>query len=112
MRSKINFEKIRRLIKDLDLEEMISQLPDGLSTQIGEKGIKLSGGQRQRIAIARALYADAEVLLFDEITNQLDAHTEKEIINTLIKVAHQQKTILMITHHEHLLNEFDRGYFH
>ncbi len=108
LEGKINFEKIRRLIKDLDLEEMISQLPDGLSTQIGEKGIKLSGGQRQRIAIARALYVDAEVLLFDEITNQLDAHTEKEIINTLIKVAHQQKTILMITHHEHLLNEFDR----
>jgi len=104
----INFEKIDQLIKDLDLGEMISQLPDGLSTQIGEKGIKLSGGQRQRIAIARALYADAEVLLFDEITNQLDVNTEKEIINTLIKVAHQKKTILMITHHEHLLNEFDR----
>jgi ABC-type multidrug transport system fused ATPase/permease subunit len=103
----INFEKINRIIKDLDLEQMIKSFPDGLETQIGEKGIKLSGGQRQRIAIARALYSNAEVLLFDEITNQLDKQTEKEIINTLIKVAHQKKTVMMITHHEHLLAEFD-----
>ena len=103
----INSEKIHRIIKDLDLEPMIRSFPGGLTTQIGEKGIKLSGGQRQRIAIARALYSDAEVLLFDEITNQLDKQTEKEIVNTLIKVAHQKRTILMITHHEHLLNEFD-----
>ncbi len=104
----INHEKIRQLIKDLDLEEMIGQLPNGLLTQIGEKGVRLSGGQRQRIAIARALYADAEVLLFDEITNQLDAHTEQEIIETLAKITHQNKTIVMITHHQHLLKEFDR----
>jgi ABC-type multidrug transport system fused ATPase/permease subunit len=103
----IDFEKIHQIIKDLDLEQMIKSFPDGLTTQIGEKGIKLSGGQRQRIAIARTLYSNAEVLLFDEITNQLDTQTEKEIINTLIKVAHQKKAVLMITHHEHLLNEFD-----
>ncbi len=104
----IDEEKIQRLISDLDLKKMISQLPDGLSTQIGEKGIRLSGGQRQRIAIARALYANAEVLLFDEITNQLDAQTELEITNTLEKVSRQKKTIIMITHHDHLLNGFDR----
>jgi ABC-type multidrug transport system fused ATPase/permease subunit len=104
----INVERIRELIRDLDLQEMLDQLPEGLSTQIGERGIKLSGGQRQRIAIARALYGGAEVLLFDEITNQLDARTEMEIIHTLEKVAHQKKTILMITHHDHLLKEFGR----
>ncbi|MBA4058109.1 MAG: hypothetical protein C0490_25555, partial [Marivirga sp.] len=65
-------------------------------------------GQRQRIAIARALYFDAEVLLLDEITNQLDAATEKEILTTLEKVARQSKTILMITHHTHLLSQFSR----
>jgi ATP-binding cassette, subfamily B, bacterial PglK len=100
--------KIKRLVHDLDLEEMVSQLPAGVSTQIGEKGVKLSGGQRQRIAIARALYADAEVLLLDEITNQLDAQSEQEIVQTLEKVALQQKTILLITHHDHLLKHFDR----
>ena len=104
----IDQEKIRQLIHDLDLDEIISQLPDGLATQIGERGIKLSGGQRQRIAIARALYADAEVLLLDEITNQLDAQTEQEIVKTLEKVAQQKKTIVMITHHNDLLKHFDQ----
>ncbi len=104
----INHEKIQQLILDLDLGEMIVQLPNGLFTPIGEKGIKLSGGQRQRIAIARALYADAEILLFDEITNQLDRQSEQEIIQTLEKIDLQKKTILMITHHSHLLNHFDR----
>lgn len=106
--SDINEERVRQLIKDLDLDEIISQLPDGLSTQIGERGIKLSGGQRQRIAIARALYVDAEVLLLDEITNQLDAKTEHEIVKTLEKVAQQKKTIVMITHHKDLLRHFDQ----
>lgn len=105
---KVDREKIMRLIRELDLDEMVSRLSSGLSTHIGEKGAKLSGGQRQRIAIARALYADAEILLLDEITNQLDAGTETEIISTLRKVAHQNKTIVMITHHDYLLGEFDR----
>ena len=104
----IDTKKIEQLVKELDLEEMILQLPEGLSTFIGAKGIKLSGGQRQRIAIARALYANAEVLLFDEITNQLDAKSEQEILRTLEKVASQNKTIIMITHHDHLLKHFDR----
>ncbi len=104
----IHQEKIHQLIRDLDLDEIIKQLPDGLATQIGERGIKLSGGQRQRIAIARALFADAEVLLLDEITNQLDAQTEQEIVKTLEKVAQQKKTIVMITHHNDLLKHFDQ----
>ena len=104
----IDPKKIEQLVKQLDLKEMIQSLPEGLSTFIGEKGIKLSGGQRQRIAIARALYANAEVLLFDEITNQLDAKSEQEILRTLEKVALQNKTIIMITHHDHLLKHFNR----
>ena len=107
-RASTDYEKIRQLIHDLDLDEIISQLPDGLATQIGERGIKLSGGQRQRIAIARALYADAEVLLLDEITSQLDDQTEQEIVKTLEKVAQQKKTIVMITHHNDLLKHFDQ----
>lgn len=104
----IDTTKIEQLIVELDLEQMISQLPDGLATLVGEKGIKLSGGQRQRIAIARVLYADAEVLLFDEITNQLDTTSEQEILHTLEKAALRNKTMVMITHHTHLLNRFDR----
>ncbi len=104
----IDSKKIEQLVKELDLEELILRLPEGLSTLVGEKGIKLSGGQRQRIAVARVLYANAEVLLFDEVTNQLDAKSEQEILRTLEKVASQNKTIIMITHHDHLLKHFDR----
>jgi len=104
----IDTKKLEQLARELDLEEMVRSLPEGFSTLIGEKGIKLSGGQRQRIAIARALYADAEVLLFDEITNQLDEKSEQEVLRTLEKVASQHKTIIMITHHDHLLKHFDR----
>ena len=106
--SEINREKIQQIITDLDLEETIDQLPQGLDTPIGERGIKLSGGQRQRLAIARALYFNAEILLLDEVTSQLDAATEKEILDTLEKVTRQSKTILMITHHTNLLNQFSR----
>lgn len=106
--SEIDAEKIKQLIISLDLSGMIDQLPFGLETAVGERGIKLSGGQRQRIAIARALYYDAEILLLDEITNQLDTETEKEILITLEKVTQQSKTILMITHHTDLLNRFSR----
>lgn len=104
----INWDRIHELVRDLELDDMIRQLPEGLLTQVGEKGIKLSGGQRQRVALARALYGDAEVLLLDEVTNQLDYDSEQEIIKTLEKIALQKKTILMITHHAHLFNRFDR----
>ena len=107
-KEQINHQKVVQLIADLDLQKMIDQLPNGLETYIGEKGIRLSGGQRQRIAIARALYADAEILLLDEVTNQLDMKSEQEVLQTLEKVALQNKTIVMITHHEHIINRFDK----
>jgi ABC-type bacteriocin/lantibiotic exporter with double-glycine peptidase domain len=104
----INLKLIEELIADLDLGSWVNQLPNRLQTIIGEKGVKISGGQRQRLAIARALYQNAEVLLLDEITNQLDVESELEIIQILEKTALQKKTILMITHHVHLLTRFDR----
>lgn len=104
----IDLKKIRQLVSDLDLEGMVKQFPDELFTYVGEKGIKLSGGQRQRIAIARALYRNAEILLFDEVTNQLDVGTEEEVIATLEKVSRQSKTIIMVTHHDHLIDHFER----
>lgn len=106
--NQIDHQKIKELIRDLDLQTLVDGLPEGINTPIGEKGIKLSGGQRQRIAVARALYHNAEILLFDEITNQLDSETEQEMLATLKKVAWHEKTIVMITHHPHLLSYFDR----
>ena len=74
---------------------------------LGEKGIMISGGQRQRLAIARALYSEADVLLLDEITSQLDDETEQEVWWALQQIESQQKTIIMITHHSELLKHFD-----
>lgn len=102
----VDHKKIQALLQSLGLQSWLEDLPEGLSTRLGENGIKISGGQRQRLAIARALYQDPEFLLLDEITNQLDEETEKEVWVALQKIA-AKKTILMITHHKELLNGFD-----
>lgn len=95
--NKIDFQQIDKVIKMAHLTEMIEQLSDGINTKVGERGVQLSGGQRQRIGIARALYHDAEILIFDEATSALDGITEK-IIMEEIKNFIGQKTIIMIAH--------------
>ena len=88
------------------LKEVINNLPEGINTNIGERGVKLSGGQKQRIAIARALYNKREVLIMDEATSALDNNTEKEIIDeirklkgkvTMVVIAHRLTTCLLYT---------------
>lgn len=109
-RSEINLEKIRKITEDLDLSGWVESLPQKHETIIGEKGTMISGGQRQRIAIGRVLYHDAEVLLLDEITNQLDPRSEKEVLKVLFELAVQKKTVVLITHKEELWNAFDSVY--
>lgn len=103
-------EKVSSLVRGMDLENWVATLPEGLNTRIGEKGAQISGGQRQRLAIARTLYHDAEILLLDEVTNQLDPATEKEVVTTLLNLADRSKTIVMVTHHPELLKQFDVVY--
>lgn len=107
---KINIEKIHKVLTALDLESWVSSLPTGINEKIGEKGARISGGQRQRIAIARALYHDADVLLLDEITNQLDRDTELEVMKTLGNYPLKDKTIVLITHWPELWTSFDQIY--
>ena len=92
-----NAEKLKKCIEAANLDEWINSCPSGYDSNCGEGGINLSGGQKQRIAIARALYADKPILLFDEITNNLDIKNENKIINTINKLK-KKKTILFITH--------------
>lgn len=106
----IDREKIMKLISDLDLQTWIATLPHGIHTRIGERGTKISGGQRQRLAIARALYYNAEVLLLDEITNQLDSQTEEAVMQLLQSDIFVNKSIIFITHKPHLLRYFDTIY--
>lgn len=89
--------KMEAAIKAAEIEELVSKLPDGYKTEIGERGFKLSGGERQRLAIARAIYRDADILIFDEATSALDEITKTEILN-LIRGLSSSRGILLITH--------------
>jgi ATP-binding cassette, subfamily B, bacterial PglK len=108
--AKINPEKINNLIHVMGLASWVNTLPEKSNTLIGERGTKISGGQRQRIAIARALYHDAEILLLDEITNQLDRQTELEVMAALDNFAFMNKTIILITHWPELWESFSSVY--
>jgi ABC-type multidrug transport system fused ATPase/permease subunit len=72
-------------------------MTDGYRSMIGERGVRLSGGQRQRIGIARALYRDADLIVFDEATSALDNATERDVISA-IEALPGNKTIMMVAH--------------
>ena len=104
----VNLEKMKQVIKSSKLDEVIKKLPNGLNTNIGENGTKLSGGQRQRIAIARALYKDAQILIFDEATSALDNETEREITEAIDSLSYENKTMFIIAHRLSTLKNCDR----
>lgn len=95
----IDTQRILSAVKGAQLEEYIASLPDGLSTLVGERGVRLSGGQRQRIGIARALYRDPAVLVLDEATSALDFATEEGVMQS-IRSLQGTKTILIIAHRQ------------
>ena len=105
--SEIDMKKIYDVIKDTDLDTYVSSLSNGVESLVGENGIKLSGGQRQRICIARYLYFDREILIFDESTSSLDIETEKKIVNTIKKIK-GDKTIIIVSHRLSALSFCDK----
>jgi ABC-type multidrug transport system fused ATPase/permease subunit len=98
-----------RAIRAAQLEEFVNQLPQGLNTLVGERGIRLSGGQRQRIGIARALYHDPAVLVLDEATSSLDTATEHEVM-AAVQALHGDKTLLIVAHRLSTVQHCDRLY--
>ncbi|TDO16629.1 MULTISPECIES: ABC transporter ATP-binding protein [Halomonas] len=105
----IDDEKVRRAASMAYLDELLKELPDGLDTRVGERGVQLSGGQRQRIGIARALYDDADVLVLDEATSALDGITEKLIMDAIHGFI-GKKTIIMIAHRLATVKQCDAIY--
>lgn len=93
----IREEDVLRAMRSAHLETFVGELPHGLDTQVGERGVQLSGGQRQRIGIARALYNDADVLIFDEATSALDGETERLVMEALNEF-NGTKTVILIAH--------------
>ena len=95
--NEIDDRRVWEALKEASLDEYVRSLPEGLDTEIGERGIRISGGQRQRIGIARALYSDPEILFFDEATSALDNETEAAIMDS-INHLHGKKTMVIIAH--------------
>lgn len=91
-------EQIEQALRQAEIWDLISSLPEGMNTQMEEMGKRFSGGERQRIAFARALIQDTPIILLDEPTTGLDPLTEMRLIQTFL-TATPDKTIVLVTHH-------------
>ena len=105
----IDPKRMNKAIAAAQLEELITQLPQGIKTEVGERGVRLSGGQRQRIGIARALYHEREILVLDEATSALDNETERLVSNAIKSLA-GTKTLITIAHRLSTVKHCDRIY--
>ncbi|WAC27150.1 ABC transporter ATP-binding protein [Ancylobacter sp. SL191] len=100
-------DDIRQAASRARLDGLIHELPEGLDTLVGERGVKLSGGQKQRLAIARIFLKDPPILILDEATSALDTHTEREIQRSLDELA-RGRTTLVIAHRLATIQNADR----
>ena len=105
----IDVDKLDEAIKSAQLLKVVANLPNGIDSRVGERGILLSGGQRQRVGIARALYHEREILVLDEATAALDHDTEK-LVTDAINMLSGKKTLITIAHRLTTLEKCDRIY--
>jgi ABC-type multidrug transport system fused ATPase/permease subunit len=94
---KIDYKRVREAARKANIEKAIEGWKDKYKTIVGERGVRLSGGQRQRLGIARALYKNANVLVFDEATSALDVRTENEVMREINKIENEI-TVIVIAH--------------
>lgn len=101
----IDIKKVEKIIEQVKLTDFINHLPKGVYSGLGANNLSISGGQAQRIGIARALYADKPVLVFDESTSAIDSQTEAEIMDIILNL--KDRTVVFITHKLDVLKKFD-----
>lgn len=102
----IDFQKVEIVSKKAQLHDFINNLSEGYYEQVGERGIKLSGGQIQRVGLARSLYKNSEIIIFDEATNSLDIETERLIMRELYNLD-KNLTIIVVAHRLDTLSHCD-----
>lgn len=103
-----DLSKVEKALEHAMLQDFLQDHPEGWQMRLGENGVKLSGGQRQRVGIARALYKDADILVFDEATSALDMETEEAIKETISALTGSDKTIFIVAHRITTLDSCDR----
>ena len=105
--SKGSIENVIDKSRFLEIDSFIKDINEGEKRELGEFGSKISGGQMQRIAIARSIYRNKEVLVFDEATNALDKRLEEKVLENLISLA-DEKTLIFIAHNDTVLKFCNR----
>ena len=100
-------EELAAAVEYAHLNEMLAELPDGLDTELGERGLTLSGGQRQRVAIARAMVRNSPIVILDEATSALDNKSET-IVQKALDNLMQNKTVFVIAHRLSTIKNADR----
>jgi len=104
--NEVDLNKLLMAIENAKLSSFVKELNLGLETILGDRGARISGGQKQRIGIARALYFNPDLIIFDESTNALDSSTEKEITESIFQLK-GKKTLIFATHQKSLLEKCD-----
>ncbi len=100
-------EQIAAAVRLAHLDDVVAELPEGLNTMLGERGVRLSGGQRQRVGLARALYRKPAILILDEATSALDNQTERKISDALLSL-HGKLTTVVVAHRLSTVRSCDR----
>ena len=106
----IDVDKVNSALRKVGLTGFTEQLSQGIMTPVGDQGKQISAGQKQRLLIARALYRNASIFIFDEAMSQLDARSEQDVLDTISSLRRDGKTVIIVAHRPHTLMECSKVY--